>query len=77
MTFNYEYFNKNSKLLYPGKNIQSIFLHSLGGDNHNEENFYSLIIKESIFSSKKINEDSIDEDSEEKDFSVIFKESII
>ena len=77
MTFNNDYFNKNSKLFYPGKNIQSIFLHSLGGDNYNEQNFYSLIIKESIFSSKKINEDSIDEDSEEKDFSLIFKESII
>ena len=76
MTFNYEYFNKNSIISYPGKNSQSIFLHSLDEDNHGEENFYSLIVEERIFSSNKINEDSIDEDSEEKDFSIIFKESI-
>jgi len=76
MAFNYEYSNKNSNLLYPGKNIQSILYHNLDGDSHNEENFYSLIIKESIFSSNKINEDSIDEDIEEKDFSIIFKENI-
>ena len=76
MAFNYEYSNINSNLLYPGKNIQSILFHNLDGDSHNEENFYSLIIKESIFSSNKINEDSIDEDIEEKDFSIIFKENI-
>jgi len=76
MSFNYEYFNKNSILSYPGKNSQSIFLHSLDGDNHGEENFYSLIVEKRISSSNKINEDSIDEDSEEKDFSIIFKESI-
>ena len=76
MSFNYEYFNKNSILSYPGKNSQSIFLHSLDGDNHGEENFNSLIVEKRISSSNKINEDSIDEDSEEKDFSIIFKESI-
>jgi len=46
MTFNYEYSNKNSNLLYPGKYIQPILSHNLDGDNHNEGN--------------KINEDSID-----------------
>jgi len=36
MAFNYEYSNKNSNLLYPGKNIQTISSHNLDGDNHNE-----------------------------------------
>ena len=80
----YEHLNKNSNLLYPGKNIKLITLHILGGDNYYKENAYNPNSEESIFSPNHTNEEpgdnlpnitSLDEDNEEKDHSLISKDS--
>jgi hypothetical protein len=77
----YEHLKENSELLYPGKNILSIIPHILGGDNYNKEKNS----EESIFSPNHTNEKSgdnlvnlpsLDEDSEEKDYSLFSKENI-
>ena len=77
----YEHLKENSELLYPGKNILSIIPHILGGDNYNKEKNS----EESIFSPNHTNEKSgdnlvnlpsLDEDSEEKYYSLFSKENI-
>ena len=82
MTYHYEYFNENSYLLHPEKNIQPIIPHTyiFDEDNYNEEKICDLNSEWSIFSPKQTNEESgdnsgnllsQDENNEEKDYSLI------